>query len=86
MNEEFQALLRNKTQYLISLHVRINIINCKLVFKLKHKLNGSINQYKAHLVTKGFKQQYVLIMMIFSSVSHFVLLSLGCWNFSFGCH
>jgi Reverse transcriptase (RNA-dependent DNA polymerase) len=35
-----------------------NIVNCKLVFKIKHKANGSILKYKAHLVAHGFTQIY----------------------------
>ena len=33
-----------------------NLVNCKWVFHIKHKLDGSIERYKAQLVTKGFHQ------------------------------
>jgi hypothetical protein len=58
MNDEFQALLKNKTWHLIPPRVDINIIDYKWVFQLKHKLDGSIDHHKARLVAKGFKQQY----------------------------
>jgi hypothetical protein len=58
MQEEFDALIKNKTWHLIPPRASLNVIDSKWVFKLKHKPDGSIDRYKACLVAKGFKQQY----------------------------
>jgi hypothetical protein len=54
MNDEFAALLRNRTWHLVPPRSGINVIDSKWVFKLKYKPDGSIDRYKARLVAKGF--------------------------------
>jgi hypothetical protein len=58
MNIEFGALLKNDTWRLVPPRVGTNIIDCKWVYKIKQKSDGSIDRYKARLVAKGFKQRY----------------------------
>jgi hypothetical protein len=58
MELEFDALLRNKTWHLVPPAPDRNLIDCKWVFKVKRKADGSIDRYKARLVAKGFKQHY----------------------------
>jgi histone deacetylase 1/2 len=58
MDEEYNALMRNKTCHLVPMTKGKNIIDCKWVYKIKRKGNGDIDRYKAHLVAKGFKQRY----------------------------
>lgn len=58
MDTEFSALLRNKTWHLVPSSPGKNIIDCKWVYKVKKKADGSIDRYKARLVAKGFKQRY----------------------------
>ena len=58
MNSEFQALQRNKTWHLVPLKSGKNLIDCKWVYKVKRKADGSIDRYRARLVAKGFKQRY----------------------------
>jgi hypothetical protein len=58
MDEEYQALMRNKTWHLVPVQHARNIVNCKCVFKIKRKEDESVDRYKARLVAKGFKQRY----------------------------
>jgi hypothetical protein len=56
-NSEFSALLKNKTWHLDSPGQAQNNIDCKWVYKVKTKADGSIDRYKEWLVAKGFKQR-----------------------------
>ena len=56
MDTEFQALIKNQTWHLVSPTSDQNIIDCKWVYKVKRKADGSIDRYKTSLVAKGFKQ------------------------------
>jgi histone deacetylase 1/2 len=58
MEAEFDALKKNQTWRLVPSKSRQNIIDCKWVYKIKRKADGSIDRYKARLVAKGFKQRY----------------------------
>jgi hypothetical protein len=55
MVDEYNALLRNKTWTLVPPQSDKNLIDCKWVYRVKHKADGSIDRYKARLVAKGFK-------------------------------
>lgn len=58
MDTEHTALIKNQTWHLVPPQKGKNIIDCKWVFKIKRKPDGSIDRYKARLVAKGFKQRY----------------------------
>jgi hypothetical protein len=58
MDEEFSALQRNKTWHIVPAHCAQNVIDCKWVYKVKEKSDGTIDRYKTWLVEKGFKQKY----------------------------
>ena len=58
MDEEFSALVANKTWHLVAPVRGRNVIDCKWVYKVKRKSDGTIDRYKARLVAKGFKQRY----------------------------
>jgi histone deacetylase 1/2 len=60
MNNEVEALHRNKTWHLVPPPKGKNLIDYKWVYKVKQKSDGSIDRYKARLVAKGFKQRYVI--------------------------
>ena len=47
----------DKTWSLVDLLVNKNAIDCKWVYKIKYKFNGSIEHYKAQLFVKGYSQQ-----------------------------
>lgn len=58
MQEEISALHKNNTWHLVPQRESNNLIDCKWVYKVKRRANGSIDRYKARLVAKGFKQRY----------------------------
>ena len=57
MPEEYDALIQNKTWHLVPPSSTKKLIDCKWVYHIKRRANGSINRYKSQLVSKGFKQR-----------------------------
>lgn len=57
MQEELDALSRNKTWILVLPPVNQNILGCKWVFKTKLHSDGTLDRLKARLVAKGFHQE-----------------------------
>jgi histone deacetylase 1/2 len=58
MDDEYKALVDNKTWHLVPHKKGRNLIDCKWVYRIKRKADGTIDRYKARLVAKGFKQRY----------------------------
>jgi hypothetical protein len=56
MLSELQALQANRTWTLTPLPAGKVPIGCRWVYKVKHKVHGSVEWYKARLVAKGFTQ------------------------------
>jgi len=56
MQEEYNALLRNRTWDLVPLPAGRQAIGCKWIFRIKENADGSINRFKARLVANGFHQ------------------------------
>jgi hypothetical protein len=57
MVDQYNALIRSKTWTSIPPQSGHNIIECKWVYKVKYKSDGSVDCHKARLVAKGFKQR-----------------------------
>eukprot|EP00253_Pinus_taeda_P022423 PITA_22423 len=58
MDEEINAIERNKTCDLVELPKGKEVIGVKWVYKTKGNAEGKIERHKGRLVVKGYKQQY----------------------------
>ncbi|KAL5855349.1 hypothetical protein ACOSQ4_005151 [Xanthoceras sorbifolium] len=58
MNEELDALQKNYTWDMVDLPPGRSVVGCRWVYKIKTKADGSVERYKARLVTRGFTQEY----------------------------
>ena len=58
MREEMGALEKNKTWEIVERPKRKNIVDCKWIFTLKYKADGSLERHKTKLVAKGYTQNY----------------------------
>jgi len=54
MRDEMDSMARNNVWELTDLPPQHKSIGNKWVFKIKHRADGSIDKFKAHLVVKGF--------------------------------
>ncbi|MDM1057574.1 hypothetical protein HX004_17660 [Myroides sp. 1354] len=57
MQDEYDSILKNDTWDLAEMPYGKKAIGTKWVYKLKRKVDGSIDRYKARLVAKGYAQQ-----------------------------
>ena len=58
MKEELDALHKTGTWDLVDHPSGKSTIGCKWVYKIKTRSDGTVDRYKAHLVAKGFTQEY----------------------------
>jgi hypothetical protein len=58
MTEEIAALEWTGTWDLVPCPPRVRPITCKWVYKVKTRSDGSLEQYKARLVSRGFQQEH----------------------------
>lgn len=57
MNKEHMTLLANQTWELVPCSSDYNVVGCKWVYKIKRRVYGSLERYKARLVVKGCHQE-----------------------------
>jgi hypothetical protein len=57
MEEEYDTLITNNTGDLVPHPVGSNVITGKWIFKHKFNSDGTLEQYKAHCVLRGFTQR-----------------------------
>lgn len=57
MSVEIHALLSNGTWFLVPHSPSMNVLGCKWVFKIKQKVDGTIERYKARFVAKGYQEE-----------------------------
>lgn len=58
MQDELEALHKRRTLDIVDLPAGKKAIDCKWVYKIKTRSDGSIKRYKARLVAKGYCQEY----------------------------
>ena len=56
VEEEIDTYARNSTWNIVPLPEGCKVISSHWVFKVKHNMDGSVEHYKACLITKGFSQ------------------------------
>jgi hypothetical protein len=59
INEELNALKKNKTWDLVDIPPGDKAVGNKWLFKIKHDSEGKVTKYKAQLVAKGFANLWV---------------------------
>ena len=60
MDKEIRSIKANELWELVELPMGKKTIGCKWVYKWKVGVDGSVKKNKAHLVAKGYSQQYGL--------------------------
>ena len=56
MDEEYRSLMANGTLDLVPLPKGRKLFRCKWVYRTKYASDGSVERFKARLVSKGFSQ------------------------------
>jgi histone deacetylase 1/2 len=57
MCDEISALRSNRTWSLVPFHSSMNVVGSRWVYRIKRRVDGGIERYKARLVARGFTQQ-----------------------------
>ena len=64
MNEEIKALEANSTWTLVPLPPDKHCIGCSWMYKVKYKMDGSVDRYKAHWLPKDILNKMESISLI----------------------
>ena len=70
MKEDLDALSKNNTWDLVTLSPGKFVVGCKWIYKIKTHSDGSIEQYKARFVIKGFTQEYKIDYEEYGSIDY----------------
>lgn len=57
MQAECTALIRNNTWSFVPRPPNTNLVGCKWIYRIKKKVNSSLQRYQARLFVKGFNQE-----------------------------
>jgi hypothetical protein len=57
MCDEIAALCEKRTWSLVPFYPSMNVVGSRWVYRIKRRVDGSIERYKARLVARGFTQQ-----------------------------
>lgn len=53
---ELTALEKTCTWNIVDLPLNTKLIGCRWVYKIKHRVDGTIERFKARLIAKGYNQ------------------------------
>lgn len=89
MNEELNALHKDHTWDIVDLLPCQFVLGCRWVYKIKTKVDRSVEQYKACLVAKGFTQEdgidyeetFAPVARLTSVKCLIVVAAVRCWSF-----
>ena len=57
MTEEYESIMKNDVWEIIPRPKGKFVVTSKWIFKIKHTTNGSVEEYKARFVARGFSQR-----------------------------
>jgi len=57
IRDKIQVLRYNHTWSLVLFHPSMNFVGSRWVYRIKHRVDGNIERYKAHLVARVFTKQ-----------------------------
>ena len=57
MKEEYQSIMKNDVWDIVPKPENKSVVSSKWIYKIKHVVDGSIENYKARFVARGFSQK-----------------------------